>query len=131
MHFKYCPSLPLINREYPRMDVKPEAYLLVIILVISGQRSDAMFPHLAANTHTHTQRTLICTLRFPGYALNLIKYGSLHTQRDQLLRETKGRLKPYSTYILTCINLTLINYCSRRNKYIFYEGCDGSMIPVL
>ncbi len=73
------------------MDVKPEVYLLEIILVISGQRSDVMFSHLAANTntHTHMQRTLICTLRFPGYDLNLIKYGSLHTHNEISFLERK------------------------------------------
>ncbi len=36
-----------------------------------------------------------------------------HTQRGQLLREYIGRLKPYSTYFLTLINVTLINNYSR------------------
>ncbi len=84
------------------MDVKLEAYLLVIILVTIDQRSDAIGPlqrrisvtldirvtanddfllelslHLPAkiDIHTHTQRTLICTSRLPGSALSIIKYG--------------------------------------------------------
>ncbi len=47
--------------------------------------------HLAAkiDIHKHKQRTLICTSRLPGSALNMIKYGELHTHNEISFLESK------------------------------------------